>query len=299
MVKLNKNKKAKEQNGEKSEQKPEEATTTTATNGSEAQADPPKLSKKWRNKQKVLLISSRGVSYLGRHVFENLKHLMPHTKTDSKFDNKHNLRDLNEIAEIRNCNKVMYIEMFKKQDAFLWLSAQPHGPSVKFSLENMHTMQELKLTGNCLKGSRPILSFNEDFDSEPHWKLLRELLTQIFGTPCHHPKSQPFVDHVLNFSILDNKIWVRNYQIGDEVNTLAEIGPRFVLNPVKIFDGCFGGATLYENPHYVPPVINRRLVKERAALRYNSRLAQKVSLESRKPSGDTFMIDPTDEVFKL
>ena len=184
--------------------------------------------KKWRNKQRVLLVSSRGVSFLARHVIENLKTLMPHARTDSKFDRKHGLGELSEIAEIRNCNKIMYIEMHKKQDAFMWLSAQPEGPSVKFSLENMHTMEELKLTGNCLKGSRPLLAFNEDFDSAPHWKLIKEMLTQVMGTPYHHPKSQPFIDHVFNFSIVDNKIWIRNYQIGDEVNSLAEVGPRFV-----------------------------------------------------------------------
>ena len=30
-------------------------------------------------------------------------------------------------------------------------------------------------------------------------------------------------------------------------------GPRFVLNLVRVFDGSFGGATLYENPNYVSP----------------------------------------------
>ena len=25
------------------------------------------------------------------------------------------------------------------------------------------------------------------------------------------------------------------------------------MNLIKIFDGSFGGPTLYENPHYVPP----------------------------------------------
>jgi len=181
---------------------------------------------KWKNKQRVLLITSRGVSYLARHVFLNLKTMMPHSKTDSKFARKSGLKELNEIAEIKNCNKIMYIEMHKKQDAYMWISAQPHGPSAKFLLENMHTMEELKLTGNCLKGSRPVLSFNDEFDSTPHYKLIKEMLTQIMGTPSHHPKSQPFIDHVINFSILDNKIWVRNYQINDESNNLAEIGPR-------------------------------------------------------------------------
>ena len=181
---------------------------------------------KWKNKQRCMLVSSRGVSYLARHIIANLKTLMPHTKTDSKFNRKNGLGELSEIAEIRNCNKVIYVEMHKKQDAFVWLSAVPHGPSAKFSLENMHTMEELKLTGNCLKGSRPILSFSDEFDSAPHLKLLKELFCQVMGTPNHHPKSQPFVDHVFNFSIVDNRIWFRNYQIGDENGTLAEVGPR-------------------------------------------------------------------------
>lgn len=30
--------------------------------------------------------------------------------------------------------------------------------------------------------------------------------------------------------------------------TLVEIGPRFVMTPIRIFEGSFGGATLYENP---------------------------------------------------
>ena len=47
--------------------------------------------KKWKNKQRVLLVSSRGVSYLARHVLTNLKTLMPHSKTYSKFDRKHGL----------------------------------------------------------------------------------------------------------------------------------------------------------------------------------------------------------------
>lgn len=94
------------------------------------------------------------------------------------------------------------------------------------------------MTGNCLKGSRPVLSFSKHFDSAPHLRLLREMVTtvrstrfqrcsgtrfltltshtpspQSFGTPRGHPKSQPFVDHVLCVSWLDNKIWFRNYQV--------------------------------------------------------------------------------------
>lgn len=30
--------------------------------------------------------------------------------------------------------------------------------------------------------------------------------------------------------------------------TLNEIGPRMVLTPIRIFEGSFGGATVFENP---------------------------------------------------
>ena len=49
----------------------------------------------------------------------------------------------------------------------------------------VHTMEELKLTGNHLKGSRPLLTFSSNFDKDVHWKLLKEMLTQVsFGCLC-------------------------------------------------------------------------------------------------------------------
>jgi ribosome biogenesis protein BRX1 len=260
---------------------------------------PIKKERKWKNRQRCLLLSSRGVSYLARHTMQNLEKLMPHIKTDSKFDNKSGLHEIAEIAEMKNCNKVMYIEMHRKQDAYLWICALPHGPSAKFHLENLHTMEELKMTGNCLKGSRPIISFTDDFDKQPYLQLLKELFTQTMGTPRYHPKSQPFIDHVFNFALCDNRIWFRNYQIVEENGTLAEVGPRFVLNLIKIFDGCFGGFTLYDNPSYIAPMTHRMIIKQKASIKYNSRISQKLSIETRRPQSDTYVVDDTDDVFKI
>lgn len=180
----------------------------------------------WINKQRVLIFSSRGISYLGRHIIKNLRTLMAHSKSEPKAELRKNFSIVNEIAELRNCNKVLFFDMKKKRDLYLWMASVPDGPTVKFLVENLHTMEELKLTGNCLRGSRPLLSFDTKFDDEPHWKLIKELFTQIFGTPKSHPKSQPFIDHVLTFTIIDNKVWLRNYQIVEENGSLAEIGPR-------------------------------------------------------------------------
>lgn len=38
-------------------------------------------------------------------------------------------------------------------------------------------------------------------------------------------------------------------------------GPRFVMNPIKIFAGSFGGATLWSNPEYVSPNLVSVLVQ--------------------------------------
>ncbi len=46
------------------------------------------------------------------------------------------------------------------------------------------------------------------------------------------------------------------------------------------------------------PAVNRKLVKEKASMRYNGRIAQKLSIESRKTNGNTFNVDPTDDIFK-
>lgn len=51
--------------------------------------------------------------------------------------------------------------------------------SICFSFVSVFTMGELKLTGNCLKGSRPVLSFDELFDTNPQYALLKELFIQV------------------------------------------------------------------------------------------------------------------------
>jgi len=96
-------------------------------------------------------------------------------------------------------------------------------------------------------------------------RLMKELLLQIFNTPKNHPKSKPFIDHVLSFKLHDNKIWFRAYQImnqheekfteKDDVEKLVliEIGPRMTLQPIKMFDGSLGGKALWQNSAFIAP----------------------------------------------
>uniref|UniRef100_A0A1J3D5L2 Ribosome biogenesis protein BRX1-like protein n=1 Tax=Noccaea caerulescens TaxID=107243 RepID=A0A1J3D5L2_NOCCA len=145
----------------------------------------------------------------------NMVSLLPHCKKDSKVEAKSSKgATLNELVELKGSSSCLFFECRKHKDLYLWMVKSPGGPSVKFLVNAVHTMEELKLTGNHLKGSRPLLTFSSNFDKDVHWKLLKEMLTQIFGIPKEHRKSKPYHDHVFVFSIVDDHIWFRNYQVG-------------------------------------------------------------------------------------
>jgi ribosome biogenesis protein BRX1 len=166
-------------------------------------------------------------------------------------------------------------------------------------------MDELKMTGNCLKGSRGLVCFDGGWEGGEEWKLLREMLTHvsvkkrfvaiegcgsfsaIYGD-CFDRLSayrrvrgnssrssttfSPFLcwttrsgsetsRSVLLYSSF--KLHMPNPETscikqivekdplqpsGPPVTSLVEIGPRFVLTPIRIFEGSFGGPTIFANP---------------------------------------------------
>ncbi|ORY87383.1 putative ribosomal large subunit assembly and maintenance-related protein [Leucosporidium creatinivorum] len=263
-------------------------------------------------KQRVLVLSSRGISQRQRHLMNDLTGLLPHAKKDAKLDSKHQLPLVNELCDLSSCNNALFFEARRKyNDLYLWAAKAPNGPSIRFHVLNTHTMDELKMTGNCLKGSRPIVVFDKQFDESPHFKVIKEVLMNIFAVPKTARRAKPFVDHVLNISIADGKIWFRNYQILDippadtEAPTssstgakgkaakqdgpkmsLNEIGPRFVLQPVKIFEGSFNGATLYENKEFVPSSSVAGAYKNARASKYKGRKGQQEERKVRKEEID-------------
>eukprot|EP00033_Pygsuia_biforma_P001030 GCRY01001175.1.p1 GENE.GCRY01001175.1~~GCRY01001175.1.p1 ORF type:complete len:315 (+),score=22.36 GCRY01001175.1:79-945(+) len=260
-------------------------------------------------KQRVLVFSSRGVTHRSRHLQNDIRALLPHSKTDAKLDSKDQLNVVNEVCELKNCNNCVFLESRKRKDLYLWMAKAPEGPSVKFLVQNIHTMDELKMTGNCLKGSRPLLIFDKTFDAEPHLQLIKESLNQIFCTPHRHPRSKPFVDHALAFYYLDGRIWFRHYQIrqpdsgvahkskAEHAEELVEIGPRFVLQPIRVFEGSFGGPTLYENPEYVSPNQLRSELRRSKANKYVDRKVMKKRRDNFIKE-NALPVNPLDSVFE-
>lgn len=228
------------------------------------------------NKQRTLVFTSRGITDRSRHLMNDLRDLLPHSKKEPKLDEKRNLLLINEICDMKNCNNCIFFEP-RKNDLYLWVARIPSGPSMRFLVTNIHTMAELKLTGNCIKGSRPLLVFDKNFESVSRLKLVKELFSQVFGSPRGHPKTKPFVDHVFSFFYIEKRIWFRNYQLVYDVITnkkirskpvLVEIGPRMVLQPLKILSGSFSGRTLWINKTFVPPQVRNDREKKRKANRY-------------------------------
>lgn len=91
------------------------------------------------------------------------------------------------------------------------------------------------------------------------------MFIHVFNTPKNHPKSKPFIDHVISFNYLNGSIYFRCYQIVNQEETLftekddieklvlIEIGPRMTLQPIKIFAESLGGEALWQNAKFITP----------------------------------------------
>lgn len=273
-------------------------------------------------KKKTLIFGTRGVGARYRHLMKDLLLLISHASSEPKLDQKNHLNVISEICELRGAKSCIFFEVRKRTDLYIWISLIPSGPTVKFQVFNIHTMEELQLTGNFMLNSRPLLSFDAAFDSLPHLKLIKELLIQIFSPLSTNPKIIPYIDRVYSFFYVDNKIWFRHYQVveksvskqlgrggvmsSDESSSssstsssnpiLVEIGPRFVLEPVKIFSGAFMGVAIWRNGGYLTPSRIRTQQKIAKAHKYENRVKAKkekvVRLKKNRPK-----VSPVDEVF--
>jgi len=115
-----------------------------------------------------------------------------------------------------------------------------------------------------------------------------------------------------------DQIWVRHYQILEQQATnaheahkvkkqtgqaqatsLVEIGPRFVLNPIRIFRGSFGGQTLYQNTDYVSPNEIRARERQDKGQTYQER-KQSQRLRKERLQSEELRVpeDPLDSVFR-
>ena len=101
-------------------------------------------------KEKTLLLTSRGVVARFRHLMQDLLCLF-RTKKDAKIDSKNDKRAVVECAELRGCNNAIFFESGKGKTRTRGSLKRRKDRRLNSHVENIHTMAELKLTGNHLK----------------------------------------------------------------------------------------------------------------------------------------------------
>jgi ribosome biogenesis protein BRX1 len=82
-----------------------------------------------------------------------------------------------------------------------------------------------------------------------------------------------------------------------QATSLVEIGPRFVLNPIRIFRGSFGGQTLFQNPDFVSPNTIRAMEKRVKGMSYEDRKQAQLYRKERT-SQIVVAKDPLGDVFR-
>ncbi|CAJ1024369.1 putative Brix domain containing protein [Leishmania shawi] len=256
--------------------------------------------KKMTNRQKMLVLGARSMTSKDRHLLLDLRGFMPHSREHQKIRRTNTLGDdLVDLCGLHQCNSVMFVEPHRNDASYLWIGQAPSGPSIKMQINNVHTADEIRMAGNCLKYSRPLLHFDRDFELHPHLRVAKSLLHMAFNTPRYHPKSKPFVDRIMSFLWLDGHIWVRNYQIvPTSPPSLMEIGPRFTLEPVAIFNGCCKGNVLWKNTAARPPTEQRRDRKLRRLEKQQANEVIKEKSDRHKALHPAPSADPLDLVFR-
>ena len=248
--------------------------------------------KNWVNKTRTLIVASRGVSHQERHLVNDLINLIPNSKKECKIERDIASEELNNICYMHSCKFCIYFE-HRKRELVMWLFKSPGGPLAKFAVTNIHALNEIKLMGNCIKYSRPLLSFDKSFDEQEHLKLIKEMFIQTFNSPKGHPKTRPFYDHQISFYNIDNQIFIRVYQILNEIKEkftnsdqedkiqLLEIGPRFSLNLIRIFSDSLGGKTLYLNKNYIAPGVLIKRKVDNFKKRKIKEQSEKIDLQNK------------------
>jgi ribosome biogenesis protein BRX1 len=132
----------------------------------------------------------------------------------------------------------------------------------------------------------------------------------VFNVPKGARRSKPFVDHVITLTVADGRIWFRCYQISETQTSsmgkskaaaaavsdlpesvdehtgqkisLIEIGPRFVLTPIVILEGSFGGPVIYENKEFVSPNQLRADLRVRKQGKFVARAKKNVEARAKR-----------------
>lgn len=255
------------------------------------------------NNHKPIIVGNRGLKHDHFLLLSDFINLVPHTKKGSTIPSDE-VKLLDEIATDRHCDTVAFFETRHRginRENYFWIARVPEGPSFNFFVDDIQTIAQLRSIGNCMKGSRPLLFFDSQFDKNDHLSIAKHLLKRFFSVPYQNKHSKPFVDRAMSFFV-DEKgsIVARHYQVQwleDETMQLVEVGPRFKLVPNYILAGSFKGSKIWKNESFVSGYKQRKEEKKQRALE-KMRLRDKQAIREEKKQNIPEIEDPMKGLFE-
>lgn len=225
---------------------------------SKREEEEPKSAKLGPHNHKTLILGNKGLKHEHFVLVEDFLGMIPHAKKGSSLP-ADEFKYLDEIATDKHCDTVAFFETRHRgeyRECYFWLSRVPEGPSFNFFVDDIKGIRQLRSLGNCMKGSRPLLFFDPQFESSEHLSLAKLLLQRFFEVPYQNKHSKPFVDRALSFFVVDGNIIIRHYQIQwtdneNEALNLVEIGPECKLVPTYVLAGAFKGSKIWKNGTFV------------------------------------------------
>ncbi|KAM0672276.1 ribosome biogenesis protein BRX1 [Ordospora colligata] len=180
-----------------------------------------------------MILSTRAASAKIRYLMKDISKLVK-VEEEHKWDMGNDYHELRELARMNECDSVMFFQSTKRMDG-LWIGILD-GTSIFFKMHNVSTVRECNFPVNVFVDCGYVLMFSKEFEEIEHLKYVKDVVEHVF-------KSNETKDKALCFFYLDGMIWVRCYKIGED---MEEIGPRVVLEVVKVFEKCFSGNFLYK-----------------------------------------------------
>lgn len=207
----------------------------------------------------LIVLVQRGITPRQRHVVRDLGTLFANAHFGEKLARRVTAEALQDACFLKESGmRALFLPARFEDEMWLWLVRLPHGPSVRFQVINLHTIAELNFQHHVKAVRHPcLLSFDANFDGEPHLRLIREMLRGAFSPGEAAVKSRQArtaaaaggFNTAISFCIADGRVWMRAYDVVagelDGRDELRERGPRLVLSPQRILASVLDGAPLW------------------------------------------------------
>lgn len=136
---------------------------------------------------------------------------------------------------------------------------------IELGVEKFVSLKEIKMS-KCPEGTKPLLVFaGEAFDTDNEYKRLRSVLTDFFRGPGVTSVRLAGLEHVLHFTALEGKIFMRSYKVLLKKSgcrtpriELEEIGPSFDFTMRRTH---LASDDLYKTAHRQPKALKPKKKK--------------------------------------